>query len=77
MWKILLPTATNFRGDYKTSATTVVSESGGDVTYALGLEYDTGQRNKLFYRFMGSHHKVGDFGYDVNGVSAEMVWRFP
>lgn len=61
----------------ETSATTVVSESGGDVTYALGLEYDVGQRNKWFYRFMGSHHKVGDFGYDVNGVSAEMVWRFP
>lgn len=59
------------------SATTVVSESGGDVTYAVGLEYDTGQRNKLFYRFMGSHHQVGEFGYDVNGVSAEMIWRFP
>lgn len=61
----------------ESTGTTVVSESGSDFTYAVGLEYDTGQRNKLFYRFMGSHHQVGDFGYDVNSASAEMVWRFP
>ena len=33
--------------------------------------------DRILYRFMGSHHKVGDFGYDVNSASAEFVYRFP
>lgn len=61
----------------ETSATSVLEESGSDFSYALGLEYDAGLTDRIVYRFMGSHHKVGDFGYDVNAASAEIVYRFP
>ena len=61
----------------ESTGTSVLNESGSDVSYALGLEYDTGQKDKLLYRFMGSHHQVGDLGYDVNAASAEIVWLFP
>lgn len=54
-----------------------LKESGSDVTFALGFEYDVGLKDRIVYRFMGSHHQVGDLGHDVNGASAEMVYRFP
>jgi len=59
------------------SGTTVVKESGSDVTYAIGFEFDHGLKDRIVYRFMGSHHEVGDFGYDVNTATAEIVYRFP
>lgn len=61
----------------ETSATTVVNESGGDFTYAIGLEFDIGMKDRVVYRFMGGHHEVGDFGYEINSASAEIVYRFP
>lgn len=61
----------------ETSGISVLEESGGDFTYALGFEYDVGLKERVVYRFMGSHHEVGDFGYDVNAASAEIVYRFP
>ncbi|EGG98773.1 hypothetical protein imdm_1924 [gamma proteobacterium IMCC2047] len=43
----------------------------------MGFEYDIGLKDRVVYRFMGSHHKVGDQGYDVNSATAEIVYRFP
>jgi len=59
------------------SGTSVVEESGSDATYALGFEYDIGLKDRVVYRFMGSHHEVGDIGYDINTATAEIVYRFP
>jgi hypothetical protein len=61
----------------ETSGVSVLEESGSDVSYALGFEYDVGMRDRFLYRFMGSHHEVGDFGYNVNSASAEIVYLFP
>ncbi len=49
--------------------------SGSDATYALGFEFDHGLDERIVYRFMGSHHKVDD--YNINSVSASVVYRFP
>ncbi len=54
-----------------------ISESGNSVTYAVGFEFDHGLKDRIVYRFMGSHHEVGNDDYDVNGVSASVVYRFP
>jgi len=61
----------------ESTGTSVVKESGSDSTYALGFEYDIGLKDRVVYRFMGSHHKVGDQGYDVNSATAEIIYRFP
>lgn len=61
----------------ETSAITVETDSGSDVVYALGVEFDAGMRDRVVYRFMGAHQTADDFGYDVNSVSAEIVYRFP
>jgi hypothetical protein len=61
----------------ETSGISVLEESGSDVSYALGVEYDVGMRDRFFYRFMGAHHQVGDFGYNINSASAEIVYVFP
>ena len=57
--------------------TSSISESGSSLTYALGFEFDVGLKNRFVYRFMGSHHEVGNDDYDVNGVSAALVYRVP
>jgi OOP family OmpA-OmpF porin len=54
-----------------------VTESGSDVTYAVGFEFDHGLKDRIVYRFMASHHEVGNDNYDVTGVSAAVVYRFP
>ena len=59
------------------SFVSTVSQSGGDATVALGFEFDHGLKDRIVYRFMGSHHQVGDDNYDVNDVAAEVVYRFP
>jgi len=59
------------------SATTVEKESGSDITYALGFEYDAGLKDRIVYRFMGSHHEVDVTSYEVNTAMAEIVYRFP
>ena len=61
----------------ESSGVSVLEESGSDVSYALGFEYDAGMRDRFLYRFMGAHHEVGDFGYNVNSASAELVYLFP
>ena len=61
----------------ETSATTTVSESGSDATFALGFEWDAGLKDRILYRFMGSHSQVGETGYDINTASGEIVYRFP
>ena len=61
----------------ETSATTTVTESGGDATVSLGLEWDAGLKDRILYRFMGSHSQVGELGYDINTASGEIVYRFP
>lgn len=59
------------------SATTTLTESGSDATFALGFEWDAGLKDRILYRFMGSHSQVGETGYDINTASAEIVYRFP
>lgn len=66
-------TETFWENDFRSS----ISESGTSMTYALGFEYDVGLKNRFTYRFMGSHHAVGDDDYDVNGASATLIYRFP
>jgi hypothetical protein len=61
----------------ETSATTTVTESGSDGTFAIGLEWDAGLKDRILYRFMGSHSQVGEPGYDINTASGEIVYRFP
>lgn len=58
------------------SGRSTVKESGSDFTYALGFEYDIGKKDRIVYRFMGSHHEAGDFGYEVDTAKAEIVYRF-
>ncbi len=50
-------------------------ESGSDVTYALGFEFDPGLKDRIVYRFMGSNHQVGSS--DVNTASGQLIYRFP
>lgn len=52
-------------------------DSGSDATYALGFEFDCGLKDRIVYRFMGTHHQIGSDDADVNGLSAELVYRFP
>ena len=54
-----------------------LTESGSDVTYSLGFEFDHGLKDRIVYRFMGSHHEVGNDGYDINSASAAVIYRFP
>jgi len=54
-----------------------LNETGNDFSYALGFEFDAGLKDRIVYRFMGAHHQVGNDNYDVNGVNAEIVYRFP
>ena len=61
----------------ESGGTSVLEESGSDVSYALGFEFDHGLQDRIVYRFMGGHHEVGDLGYNVNSVSAEIVYVFP
>lgn len=61
----------------ETSGTTVIYESGGDASYAVGFEFDIGLKGRIVYRFIGSHREVGDLGYNVNTATAEIVYRFP
>lgn len=56
---------------------TVESESGDDLTYAGGLEYDIGLPDRIVYRFMLTHHEVDVTSYDINSAAAEIVYRFP
>jgi len=51
--------------------------SGSDATYALGFEFDHGLKDRIVYRFMGSHHEVGNDNYNINSVSAAVIYRFP
>jgi OOP family OmpA-OmpF porin len=55
----------------------VEENSGGDVAFAIGLEYDVGLKDRFVYRFTGANHKVDDSGYRVNSLAAELVYRFP
>ena len=48
-----------------------------ELVGSLGFEFDVGLKDRFVYRFMGSHHAVGDDDYDVNGASAALVYRFP
>lgn len=52
-------------------------DSGSDFSYAAGLEYDIGLPDRILYRFMLSQHEVDNDGLDINGASAEIVYRFP
>ena len=61
----------------ETSGPSSITESGSDATYALGVEWDAGLKDRILYRFMGSHAQVGELGYDINTASAEIVYRFP
>jgi len=56
---------------------TVEKDSGSDATVALGVEYDIGMKDRVVYRFSGSHHQVDDTGYDINSAGAEIIYRFP
>jgi OOP family OmpA-OmpF porin len=62
---------------YETGGRGTETQSGNDVSLALGFEYDAGLKDRIVYRFMGSHHAVGDDDYDVNSASAAVVYRFP
>lgn len=62
---------------YESGVKSELKESGSDMTYALGFEFDHGLKDRIVYRFMGSHHQVGNDDYDVNGVSAAVIYRFP
>jgi OOP family OmpA-OmpF porin len=62
---------------YESAGRSQLKESGSDLTFALGFEFDAGLEDRIVYRFMGTHHRVGDDGYDVNGASAAVVYRFP
>jgi hypothetical protein len=52
-------------------------DSGGDAVYAIGLEYDVGLKDRVVYRFMGTHHRVDDSEYEINSATAEIIYRFP
>lgn len=52
-------------------------DSGSDMSYAVGLEYDIGRPDRILYRFMLSEHEVDESGYDIGGATAEIVYRFP
>ncbi len=52
-------------------------DSGSDFSYAVGLEYDIGLPDRILYRFMLSQHEVDNDGLDINGATAEIVYRFP
>ena len=54
-----------------------LKETGSDATFALGFEFDHGLKDRIVYRFMGSHHSVGDDNYDINDISGEVIYRFP
>lgn len=62
---------------YESSGVSSVKQTGSDVTFALGFEYDVGLKDRVVYRFMGSHHAVGDDEYDINSATASVVYRFP
>ncbi len=62
---------------YESTGVSSVTERGSSTTYALGFEFDHGLKDRIVYRFMGSHHGVGDDNYDINGVSAAVIYRFP
>ena len=55
----------------------VEKDSGSDVSYAVGFEYDVGLKDRVVYRFMGSQRQVDDTEYDVSAVGAEIVYIFP
>lgn len=52
-------------------------DSGSDLSYAAGLEYDIGREDRIVYRFMLSQHEVDESSYDIGGAAAEIVYRFP
>lgn len=63
---------------YESAGKSTFTESGSDATFALGFEYDAGLKDRIVYRFMGSHHSVGkEVEYDVNSASAAVIYRFP
>jgi len=43
---------------YESVGKSTVTESGSDMTYALGFEFDHGLKDRIVYRFMGSHPGV-------------------
>lgn len=47
------------------------------MTYALGFEFDHGLKDRIVYRFMGSHHEVGNDDYNINSAMASVIYRFP
>lgn len=53
------------------------TDSGGDVVFAVGFEYDVGVEDRFVYRFMGSQHEIGNDGSDVVGFGAELIYLFP
>jgi hypothetical protein len=59
------------------SFVSVQEDSGGDASYAIGVEYDIGLKDRVAYRFTGAHHKVDDSNYKINSLSAEIIYRFP
>jgi OOP family OmpA-OmpF porin len=62
---------------YESVGITSIKESGSDVVYALGFEFDHGLKDRIVYRFMGEHHQAGNDDYDINSASAAIVYRFP
>lgn len=61
----------------ESTGVTVQKDSGSDATYALGLEYDVGKKDRVVYRFMGARHEVDDDEYDIDSASFEVIYRFP
>lgn len=64
---------TYYEGSYKS----VSKDTGSDMTYALGFEFDHGLKDRIVYRFMGSHHEVGNDDYNINSAMASVIYRFP
>jgi OOP family OmpA-OmpF porin len=62
---------------YESGFVSSIKENGNDITYALGFEFDHGLKDRIVYRFMGSHHEVGNDNYNVNTASAAVIYRFP
>ena len=62
---------------YESGFVSSIKETGSDLTYALGFEFDHGLKDRIVYRFMGSHHQVGNDDYNVNTASAQVIYRFP
>jgi len=58
------------------STTTISEDSGGDVTYGAGIEYDIGVPDNFVWRAELEHHQVDDDSYDINTGSAGIVFRF-